>query len=278
MKIDAHQHFWKYNTSDYSWINDQMGILKGDFLPEDLFPVIKTMGIDGTIAVQARQSLEETRWLLNLAHENDFIRGVVGWLDLCSPKIESQLDEFSKNSKLVGIRHVVHDEADDHFMDRSDFQNGISLLSKYNLGYDLLIFPKHLPLATKLVRKFPRQKFILDHIAKPNIKAHILYPWKTEISLLAELPNVFCKLSGMVTEADWEHWKPEDFTSYLDTVFNSFGEDRLMIGSDWPVCLVAGRYKEVMSIVIEYCKVSGPNSLEKIMGGNCRKFYLDNRS
>ena len=276
MLIDAHQHFWKYNPDEYSWINDDMSILKKDFLPDDLAKELKQINFDGSIVVQARQNLEETNWLLNLADAFKFIKGVVGWVDLCSPEAENQLIELSENKKLVGVRHVVHDEPDDNFMARDDFKNGISLLSKFNLTYDLLIFPKHLNLAKELVSLFPNQKFILDHIAKPLIKDQVFSSWQEDITKLAALPNVYCKLSGMVTEADWKKWRADHFQYYLDTVFNSFGTERLMIGSDWPVCTVAGRYKEVMSIVINYIDQFNVEVQKKILGLNCQDFYLNN--
>lgn len=277
MKVDAHQHFWQYNTADYGWIGDNMQVLKRDYLPADLLSELKKVGFDGCIAVQARQTLDETEWLLKLASENTFIQGVVGWVDLCSENIEAQLQNYSKHSKFVGVRHVVHDEPDDNFMARQSFRNGISLLEKYNLTYDLLLFPKHLPLATELVKAFPRQKFVLDHIAKPDIKNQLKEPWASNIKQLAQLPNVYCKLSGMVTEADWSGWKKDDFTFYLDTVLESFGSNRVMIGSDWPVCKVAGNYPDVLSIVIEYIETHHKEALLKVLGANCLDFYnLDN--
>ena len=275
MHLDSHQHFWHYNDKEFSWIGENMSVLKIDFLPPDLWKELQTAGFDGSIAVQARQTLEETAWLLDLASQNSFIKGVVGWVDLCSPEIEKQLDEFSRNQKLVGVRHVVHDEPDDKFMARKDFQYGISLLAKYGLTYDLLLFPKHLPLATELVMLFPNQKFVIDHIAKPLIKDQIHEPWDKFMKQLAKSPNVYCKLSGMVTEADWKNWKPDDFKYYLDTVFHCFGEDRLMMGSDWPVCTVAGNYKKVMSLVFDYLQQFGKETLIKISGENCRKFYQE---
>jgi L-fuconolactonase len=276
MFIDAHQHFWYYNPHDYSWINEQMSVLKRDFLPEDLLPELKQLNFKGSIAVQARQSPEETYWLLQLASEYEFIKGVVGWADLCSTDVEKQLERISRHPKLVGVRHVIHDEPDDRFMAREDFRYGISLLSKYNLTYDLLIFAKHLSLATELAYTFPDQKFVLDHMAKPGIKNQIRSPWDKDIGELAKLPNVYCKLSGMVTEADWKHWKASDFRYYLDVVFDRFGEDRLMIGSDWPVCSIAGDYRQIMPIVIDYLKQFNEEIRMKIMGTNCRKFYLEN--
>jgi L-fuconolactonase len=275
MKLDSHQHFWKYNETDYSWISENMTVLKKDFLPADLEKELQDVCFDGTIAVQARQSMEETLWLLELASKYSYIKGVVGWVDLCSPEVEIQLSDLSKNPKLVGVRHVIHDEPDDNFIKRQDFQHGISLLSKYNLTYDLLIFPKHLKLASELVKMFPELKFVVDHIAKPNIKEQIYSPWNDDIRDLSKFSNVFCKLSGMVTEADWNSWKPSDFKYYFDVVFDCFGDDRLMIGSDWPVCTVAGSYKKIISLVTDYLTQFSAESKQKVIGENCRKFYLE---
>ena len=274
MKIDAHQHFWIYNSSEYGWIDDRMNVLKRDYLPGDLKSELAGTTFSGTVAVQARQSAEETRWLLQLAGQFDFIKGVVGWIDLCSEgTMRRQLDEFCKSEKLVGVRHVVHDEPEDDFMLRDDFLKGISLLKDYKLTYDLLLFPKHLPAASKVVSMFPEQKFVLDHISKPLIKDHIISPWKEDVFRMADHKNVWCKLSGMVTEADWESHKSEDFHPYLDIVFEAFGSDRLMTGSDWPVCRLADEYKDVMGIIEGY--ISGMPDLiqQKILGRNCIDFY-----
>lgn len=273
MKIDAHQHFWYYNPTEFAWIGDNMQSLKNDFLPFDLQNELSIAGFDGCIAVQARQSLSETAWLLKLASTHRFINGVIGWVDLCSDKVEDQLKEFSANPKLVGVRHVVHDEPDDRFMARADFQHGISLLQQYRLTYDLLIFPKHLPLATELVKAFPNQKFVLDHIAKPDIKGQVKEPWASDIRKLAQLPNVYCKVSGMVTEANWQSWKADDFSFYLDTIFEAFGSDRLMFGSDWPVCTVAGNYQSTLSLVSNYIKKFDTSVQQTVLGTNCSKFY-----
>jgi L-fuconolactonase len=274
MKLDAHQHFWQYNSTDYGWIDDSMLILKQDFLPTNLAAEIKAFGFDGSIAVQARQTYTETDWLLALASQYEFIKGVVGWVDLCNSEIDEVLAKYASNPKLVGVRHVVHDEPDDRFMARPDFQHGLSLLEKYGLTYDLLIFPKHLPLATELVKKFPNQRFVLDHMAKPDIKNQLKEPWTTQIKLLAEQPNVYCKLSGMVTEADWAGWKTADFAYYLDVVFDAFGPDRLMVGSDWPVCQVAASYQKTLSIVIDYLEKFDETNKLKLLGDNCFRFYL----
>jgi L-fuconolactonase len=273
MKIDSHQHFWKYNPADYGWINEEMKVLKRDFLPSDLEKELKTIDFVGSIAVQARQSLEETEWLLKLANENPIIKGVVGWVDLQSINVEKQLEEFSKNSKLVGVRHVVQDEADDNFMLRPAFINGLKHVQQFKLAYDILIFPKHLPVAAKLVSQFPDLQFVVDHIAKPFIGKKILEPWKTEIAEFSKFKNVSCKVSGMVTEADWHNWEYEDFFPYLDTIFENFGTQRILIGSDWPVCTVAGKYSVVMDIVLKYIHNFSKAEKDAILGGNAQKVY-----
>jgi L-fuconolactonase len=250
--IDAHHHLWTYNHADYAWINDSMSILKQDYLPEDLEGQLQASRISGTVVVQARQSLEETSWLLELADQNDFIKGVVGWLNLCSPDVVNQLRVFADHPKMVGARHVIHDEEDDDFMLRSDFKTGLVYLGAYGLCYDLLLFPRHLGRAVRLVDKFPRQRFVLDHLGKPPILKGELEPWKADISKLAVYPNVWCKLSGMVTEADWKNWSDEDLLPYLEAVLEAFGPDRLMVGSDWPVCTLAGEYSRVMKIVPDF--------------------------
>lgn len=279
MKIDAHQHFWSYNTTDYGWIDYRMKVIRRDFLPRDLQPELKKTGKSGSVVVQARQSLEETRWLLQLAGQYDFIKGVVGWVDLTSEnKLKDQLDEFCKQKKFVGVRHVVQDEKEDNFMLHEDFLKGISLLKDYNLTYDLLLLPKHLPVTETVVSMFPDQKFVLDHISKPLIKDHIISPWKEELKQLAEHTNVFCKLSGMVTEADWTNQRPEDFYPYLDIVFEAFGTSRLMAGSDWPVCLLAGEYKYVTGIVEGYISNMSDDIRGNILGMNCIEFYGLNAS
>jgi L-fuconolactonase len=273
MNIDSHQHFWIYSEKEYSWINEQMEILKHDFLPPDLEIELKREDFDGSIAVQARQTYEETRWLLQLAESNNFIKGVVGWVDLCSSDVRCQLTELVAFPKLVGVRHVVQDEPDDDFILRKDFLNGIGCLKEFNLSYDILIFPRHLKNTIQFVKQFPEQTFIIDHMAKPNIREKLLSPWKEDISQLARFPNVFCKLSGMVTEADWFNWKESDIKVYLDVIVEAFGTSRIMIGSDWPVCRLGGSYSNVMGIVKNY--FSGFPETEKkfVLGLNAEKAY-----
>jgi len=273
MKIDAHQHFWIYDKREYSWINDEMSILKRDFLPGDLKKEVDRIGFDGSIAVQARQTIDETEWLFKLAEQNDIIKGVVGWLDIRSPQFKNQLEKYAKRTKLVGIRHVVQDEPDNRFMSRSEFIEGIRELENYDLVYDILIFEKQLPAAIDLVSRFPYQRFVLDHIGKPRISYTSLEPWKSLITELAEYPGVYCKVSGMVTEADWKNWKIEDFQPYLDTVFEAFGAERILFGSDWPVCTVAASYKDVFGLVKNYIEKFSPDEQNKIMGENAARIY-----
>ncbi len=254
-------------------MTEQMGILKKDFLPEDLQPLLESIRFDGCVAVQARQHLEETRWLLELAEQHPFIKGVVGWVDLRSEQLPGQLERFRKHPKLVGVRHVVHDEPDDDFMLRPEFRRGISQLRDFDLAYDLLVFPKHLTVAAKLVEEFPQQPFVLDHIAKPRIAEGLISPWREDLHKLAKFPNVFCKLSGMVTEARWKQWQPGEFHRYMDVVFEAFGPSRLMIGSDWPVCILSGEYEPAMKIVIDYVQKFPAEAQAAVLGKNCARFY-----
>ncbi|MBV9037876.1 MAG: amidohydrolase family protein [Acidobacteriaceae bacterium] len=248
-KLDAHQHFWKFEPSEYGWIDKSMGTLRRDFLPPDLKPVIDSVGVNGTVAVQARQTSEETRWLLSLAEQYPFIRGVVGWVPLLRANVGEILADLSVNIRLRGVRHVLHDEADPFYMLQEDFQRGIRELKRYGLAYDVLIFERHLPQTIRFVDHHPDQVFIVDHLAKPRVKAHQLSPWRENMRELACRSNVYCKVSGLITEADHQRWKPEDLEPYLQTVLAAFGPKRLLFGSDWPVCLLAGQYQQWVSIV-----------------------------
>ena len=273
MKIDSHQHFWNYNPQEYTWMKDGMEILQRDFPPQDLATAQAEIGFDGSVAVQARMTLDETRWLLELAAQHETIRGVVGYVDLLSPQAGDQLDEFKDNPKCVGMRHVVHDEPDDHFMLRADFLNGLEELSRRDLAYDLLLFEKHLAVAIEVVSRFPNLRFVVDHISKPLIREGVLAPWDDHIRDLALFENVTCKLSGMVTEADWERWTPDDLEPYMSVVLEAFGPDRLMIGSDWPVCLVAGSYGSVMSVGIDFVERLSRDEQVRILGSTCWDVY-----
>jgi L-fuconolactonase len=273
MRIDSHQHFWRYSPAEYPWISDEIAQLKRDFLPEDLQPLLKSLEFDGCIAVQASHTLKETSWLLELAMQHRFIKGVVGWVDLLSLDLPNKLKSLAAHPKLVGVRHIVQDEPDDEFILRAGFMNGISRLREFDLTYDLLLFPKHLRAAVQLLSKFPEQRFVLDHFAKPRIAEGLISPWRDDLQELARCPNVFCKLSGMVTEAAWNKWKPPDFSCYLDIVVEAFTPDRLMIGSDWPVCTLAASYASTMQIVIDYVEQFPPDVRFGILGGNCARFY-----
>ena len=273
MRLDAHQHFWHYVPEHYPWITDRLSVLKRDYLPADLEPNLGALGFDGTIVVQARQDVGDTAFLLALAARHPLIKGVVGWVDLCSPDVGRQLDAFARHPALVGVRHIVHDEPDDDFMLRPDFRAGITRLQDYGLRYDLLLFPRHLSRAVSLVDEFPDQPFVLDHIAKPLIREHLMSPWEEDVRRLAERPNVVCKLSGLVTEARWDCWQPADIWPYLDVVVEAFGTSRLMIGSDWPVCTVAADYARTMGLVIDYVNDRHPDAADAILGGNAAAFY-----
>jgi len=273
VRVDSHQHFWRYEPAQHVWMTDGMDVLRRDYLPAELEPLLRAAGFDGTIAVQARQSVEETEWLLQLADEHAFIRGVVGWVDLRSPRVGDELARCSRHPKLVGVRHLVHDEPDDDFMLRPDFRAGLARLREFDLTYDLLLFPKHLPRAVRLVEELPEQPFVLDHIAKPFIRDGVRSPWSGDLRRLAAFPNVFCKLSGMVTEARWGQWRPEDIHPYLDVVVEAFGLERLMIGSDWPVCTLAAAYTSTMDVVIDYVRQFPADAQDGILGGNAARFY-----
>lgn len=272
MRIDSHQHFWKYDANRDSWIDDSMKILRKDFLPSDLEPLLQENNIEACIAVQADQSEEETKYLLKLADENDFIKGVIGWVDLKKWDLEERLTFFCKNKKFKGVRHILQDEAND-FVFNNKFQKGISILNKFNLVYEILICPAQLINIISLVNDFPNQIFVLDHMAKPNIKDQKIDTWQKDITTLAKADNVYCKISGMVTEAHWKDWKPEDFKPYLDIIFASFSVDRLLFGSDWPVSLLAADYGEVLKIIKDYMNFFSDEDKNKIFFKNAVRVY-----
>lgn len=272
MTIDSHQHFWRYTAADYPWMKSEWPIRR-DFLPPDLAREMSKVGIEGCVAVQAQQTVAEARWLLSLADEHSFIKGVVGWVDLQSERVEEQLAELARHPCFVGVRHVVQDEPEDNFMLRPAFQRGIGELRQFNLAYDLLVFPKQLPPAIQLVANFPEQRFVLDHIAKPPIAVGTLSPWREQIRELAQAPNVWCKVSGMVTEAKWDAWRVEDLRPYLDIVFAAFGVERLMFGTDWPVCTLAGSYEQAHALVNDYTQSLTAEARAKLFGRNATEFY-----
>jgi L-fuconolactonase len=273
MRIDSHQHFWRYNAAEYGWIDDSMSALRRDFLPADLRREMERARIDACIAVQARQSLEETRWLLELADEHSFIAGVVGWIDLQADDVVAQLEPFAGHPKLVGVRHIVQGEPDDRFMLRSAFCRGMSHLDDLNLTYDILIYPRHLPVAAELASRFRRQRFVLDHLAKPDVRSGEIVQWERGLQRLAEFPNVFCKLSGLVTEADWSRWTADQLRPYLDVAFDAFGAYRLLVGSDWPVCTVAADYERTLAVIDQYLVNRPEAEREAVMGGNAERFW-----
>src|SRR5215831_13803615 len=273
MHIDSHQHFWRYSAREYGWIDDAMKSLRRDFMPEDLEPELEGNGFHGCVAVQARQTLAETRWLLELAGRHPFIKGVVGWADLRSPDLRLQLESLCENSRLAGIRHIVQSEPDDWFVMQPDFLRGIAMLEEFNLTYDILIYTRHLPVATQFVAGFERQCFVLDHLAKPDVRGRELALWSRGIRELAKSPNVYCKLSGLVTEADWDNWTEEDFRPYLDVAFERFGAARLMIGSDWPVCAAAGNYTRVVDVVKNYLGKFPLAAKEAVLGKTASEVY-----
>ncbi len=270
--IDAHQHFWQYDPIRDTWIDETMGVLKKDFFPMDLKPVLDKNRVSGCVAVQADQSENETDFLLDIAHRNPFVKGVVGWVDLLSENVDERLSHFSNNPLFKGVRHIVQAEPEG-FMLRSDFQRGLAQLRTHNLTYDILIHSHQLQEARELVATFDEQPFILDHLAKPNIKEGHWDTWNKNITELAKFPNVYCKLSGMVTEAVWNHWAIDDFKPYIETIFECFGPDRVIFGSDWPVCLLSGSYLETLTIVDFYTRLLSDWEKAKIMGGNAIRVY-----
>ncbi len=273
MKIDSHHHFWNYNEKEYGWINNRMARIRRDFLPADLKPEIDRAGIDGVVSIQARQTVEETRFLLGHAERHDFIAGVVGWVPLIDPQVRDALAEFAGAEKFKGCRHVLHDEEDDRYMLREDFNAAIEAVTEANLVYDILIFEKHLPQTIRFVDRHPHQIFVVDHIAKPRIRDGYLSPWQSLINELARRENVYCKISGMATEADWKSWTEVELKPYLDTVVEAFSPRRLMFGSDWPVCLLAVEYARWNRIVSEYVASLTVDEQAWILGGTAVEAY-----
>ncbi len=272
-RIDAHHHLWHYDAEEYGWIDDSMISLQRDYTPADLLQAMKSAQIDGTVAVQARQSLAETHFLLSLAEASTFIEGVVGWAPIASPDFPSHLEMLAAHPKLKGLRHVVQSEPDDNFMLGQEFNRGMAQMQSTGLVYDILIYARHLPQTIKFVDAHPNQVFVLDHIAKPRIRERILSPWREQMRELARRGNVFCKVSGMVTEADWQSWSFVDLLPYLDTVFEAFGSGRLMMGSDWPVCLLATEYAQWFGLLDRYsCKLT-TDEREQLCGGTATRVY-----
>ena len=271
--IDAHQHFWKYDAQEYAWISDELAPLKRDFLPEELLQLLNKEKISGAISVQARQSEKENEFLLNHAKGNPFIKGVVGWIDLRSEKVEERLSFYRNFPILKGFRHVVQDEKDPEFMLHPAFLQGIEQLIKYGYCYDILVYARQLPQVLAFLNHFPDKPFIIDHLAKPDIKQGGFTSWQADMRKIAAFPKVLIKVSGMITEADWHHWKKEDFYPYLDELVLSFGVERLCYGSDWPVCNLAGNYSMQWDIVKAYFSTFNPSDINKVMGWNTQRFY-----
>jgi L-fuconolactonase len=273
MTIDAHQHFWHYDPVKHSWIDDSMALIRKDFLPPQLLKIYSENDIDGCVAVQADQSLIETDFLVQLAKTNNFIKGIVGWVDLRDKDVERVLEKYGEQKEIKGFRHIVQGEADHNFLLRPDFLNGISHLDKYAYTYDILVFPHQLGAVLEFVKRFPNQKFVIDHIAKPYIKDGFLDGWAILMKEIGKRENVYCKLSGMITEADFMSWTSEQINPYMDVVLSAFGAERLMFGSDWPVCLVAGSYVEVKQLVADFISKLSLLEQAKIMGTNAIQFY-----
>jgi L-fuconolactonase len=273
LKIDAHNHFWKFDPVRDSWITEEMDVIRKDFLPKDLLPVLQQHGFDGCIVVQSDQSEKENDLQLQHAMQYDFIKGVIGWVDLQHPEVEERLAHYRSFPAMKGFRHVLQGEEDRALMLRPAFQNGIRLLQQFGFTYDILIFPDQLKYAAELADAFPGQKLVIDHIAKPAIKTGNSSHWQKDIENIAKWENVFCKISGMVTEADWKQWKKDDFTPYIDTVVNAFGTKRIMYGSDWPVCQVAASYGEMLGIVQQYFTQFSAEDQAAFFGGNACSFY-----
>jgi L-fuconolactonase len=273
MQIDSHQHFWRYDAARDAWITDEMRVLQRDFLPEHLGPELRANGMDATVAVQADQSEDETTFLLGLAEREPFIAGVIGWVDLRAPNLPERLEYFSQFEKLRGFRHIVQGEADDRFLLRDDFCRGISRLREFGFTYDILIYARQLPAVVEFVERFPGQPFVVDHIAKPAIATGEIDGWERNLRAVAANPNVFCKLSGLITEADWNHWDAELLEPYLEIALDAFGADRLMFGSDWPVCLLAGSYDRVKGLVADFVRGWPEAEQSKIFGETAARFY-----
>jgi L-fucono-1,5-lactonase len=272
-KIDAHHHMWRYSSAEYGWIDDRMQALRRDFLPADLEKELYAAGIAGAVTVQARQSVEETEWLLSLAGTSLFLRGVVGWAPLASEGFAANLDRLRSHKKLKGLRHVIQDEPDASFINRPDFNRGISALQGSGLVFDILIFAKHLSAAVAFVDQHPNQIFVLDHMAKPRIREREIEPWRNHLSELARRENVYCKLSGLVTQADWAAWSEGCLRVYVEIVLAAFGPRRMMVGSDWPVCLLATTYGKWFETVDRLIVSLSATEKARILGGTATEVY-----
>ena len=272
MRIDSHQHFWRYNPKSHAWLDDSMAELRRDFMPQDVAPELRQAGFDGAVAVQAAQSLAETQFLLGLAQQNPYIVGVVGWVDLRSRSLEATLAELSEQELLKGVRHIVQSEPSG-FLSDSAFRAGVALLQDFELAYDVLVYANQLPEAVEFVGAVPGTQCVLDHLAKPGVRAGELEPWRTQLRRLADLPNVCCKLSGLVTEAAWNDWQPSQLEPFIDVAVEAFGPERLLVGSDWPMCLLAGQYGNVIRVFGDYFARFSSAEQAAIFGGNAARVY-----
>ena len=271
MHLDAHVHFWEYNAHEYAWIDDTMTSLRRDFMPEDALGVMRPAGIDACVVVQVRQTLDETRWMLQLAEQHPFIAGVVGWVDLRSNDLDAQIESVA-HSKLVGVRHIVQAEPDDFLLD-DRFRRGVERLAHHGLAYDILLYARQMPAAIEFASRLPEIRLVLDHLGKPDIKRNGFDWWRRDLGRLAAIPNVCAKLSGLVTEADWNRWTIEDLHRYVNAALDAFGPDRLMFGSDWPVCTVAARYSQVVEIIRTAIDERTQSEQDSIFGGTARRFW-----
>jgi L-fuconolactonase len=272
MRIDAHQHYWRYDPVAYAWIDDTMRVLQRDFLPDDIAPHMAPLGFERAVAIQASLTHEETAWLLDLAGRDRRVAGVVGWVDLQADDVADRIAKVAAHPRLVGLRHIVQSEPDD-FMARPAFRRGISALAAHELPYDILIYERQLPAAIDLVAAFPHQKFVLDHVGKPDIRSGRIAPWRERLRVLATFPNVWCKLSGLVTEADWSSWEPDAIRPYIEVACEAFGANRLMIGSDWPVCTLAGSYERTTGLVLDAISTWSKSEQDAVLGGTAARFW-----
>ena len=273
IKIDAHHHFWRYDPVEYAWISENMSAIRRSFEPQDLAVELKSAGIDGVVSVQARQTLDETWQLLTYADQNEFIRGVVGWVPLCSPDLNRTLASVATHPKLLGVRHVLQDEPDSHYILRDDFNRGVAALLPFHLTYDILVFERHLPQTIEFVDRHPNQMFVVDHLAKPRVKEGVISPWRENIRKLAERPHVYCKVSGLVTEADYQHWTEPQLRPYIEVVLEAFTPQRVMFGSDWPVCLLAVQYGNWAQIVERATAGLSESEQQRFWSGTAKEAY-----
>ncbi|HEX2475289.1 MAG TPA: amidohydrolase family protein [Lacipirellulaceae bacterium] len=273
MRIDSHHHFWRYTPTEYDWIGESMIEIRRDFLPADLKRELDRVGLDGAVSVQAGQTLEETNWLLDLADKNEFLKGVVGWVPLADANVSEILDGLADRRKLKGVRHIVQAEPNERFILRDDFNAGVQMLAEYGLAYDILIYERHLPQTIEFVDRHPNQVFVLDHLAKPRAQENLVEPWRSNIRRLAQRAHVYCKISGIVTEADWNGWTEAQLSVYLETVLDAFTPRRVMFGSDWPVCLVASSYEKWYEVVSRFCDKLSLDEQVRIFGGTATEAY-----